>query len=470
MYSDIVSINEQFKNSVNIEYDLMNYNKIAEYIPTEDICEVLRYYFNSIKDSKYNRATILEGPYGKGKSYLVLALTQLLSLDLDNSQIVLFLNKLKKVDIELYNQFIELKKDKFKLLPIVINSNYSHLQQALNIALKDALCRVSLDSLYPDTVYEVCLSVIDQWEKDETIYKKVKKNCLSKVKDTLENIKLGLKNYDAKSFEKFTQLYNCVVNGLEFNPFVNDDVIKNYKDIAYKLKDYGYSGIFIVFDEFSKFIDADISGLTNELKVLQDLAEVVSRSGKNDQMHLCCITHKSLESYYRNKKESIANAIRTVEGRFKEIRFNRSLNQNYEIISFAINKKQGFNDVYTRFAKENKQFYSCITSLELFDDVNKEILCKECFPLNPLTTYSAINISEKIAQNERTLFTFISDSDSNSLASFIKNNNDGLMNVDKIYDYFSSLIEKSEDEEIRRLHYKIISNLSKTDNEIEKRN
>ena len=356
----------------------MNYNKIAEYIPTEDICEVLRYYFNSIKDSKYNRATILEGPYGKGKSYLVLALTQLLSLDLDNSQIVLFLNKLKKVDIELYNQFIELKKDKFKLLPIVINSNYSHLQQALNIALKDALCRVSLDSLYPDTVYEVCLSVIDQWEKDETIYKKVKKNCLSKVKDTLENIKLGLKNYDAKSFEKFTQLYNCVVNGLEFNPFVNDDVIKNYKDIAYKLKDYGYSGIFIVFDEFSKFIDADISGLTNELKVLQDLAEVVSRSGKNDQMHLCCITHKSLESYYRNKKESIANAIRTVEGRFKEIRFNRSLNQNYEIISFAINKKQGFNDVYTRFAKENKQFYSCITSLELFDDVNKEILCKEC--------------------------------------------------------------------------------------------
>ena len=469
MYSEIVSINEQFKNSVNIEYDLMNYNKIAEYIPTEDICEVLRYYFNSVKDSKYNRATILEGPYGKGKSYLVLALTQLLSLDLDNPQIVLFLNKLKKVDIELYNQFIELKKDKFKLLPIVINSNYSHLQQALNIALKDALCRVGLDNLYPDTVYEVCLSVIDQWEKDETIYKKVKKNCLSKAKETLENIKLGLKNYDAKSFEKFTQLYNCVVNGLEFNPFVNDDVIKNYKDIAYKLKDYGYSGIFVVFDEFSKFIDADISGLTNELKVLQDLAEIVSRSGKNDQMHLCCITHKSLESYYRNKKESIANAIRTVEGRFKEIRFNRSLNQNYEIISFAINKKQGFNDVYSKFEKENKHFYSGITSLELFEDVNKEILRKECFPLNPLTTYSAINISEKIAQNERTLFTFISDSDSNSLASFIKNNNDGLMNVDKIYDYFSSLIEKSEDEGIRRLHYKIISNLSKTDNELEKR-
>ena len=59
---------------MNMSFDAYNIIiKIAEYIPTEDICEVLRYYFNSIKDSKYNRATILEGPYGKGKSYLVLA-------------------------------------------------------------------------------------------------------------------------------------------------------------------------------------------------------------------------------------------------------------------------------------------------------------------------------------------------------------------------------------------------------------
>ena len=41
-YSDIVSINEQFKNSVNIEYDLNSYHKLSEYIPTDDICEVMQ--------------------------------------------------------------------------------------------------------------------------------------------------------------------------------------------------------------------------------------------------------------------------------------------------------------------------------------------------------------------------------------------------------------------------------------------
>ena len=146
MYSDFVSINEQFKNSVNIEYDLTDYDKLAEYIPTEDICEVLGYYLNSIKDSKANRATLLEGPYGKGKSYLVLALTQLLSLDLDNQKIQLFLNKLKEVDLATYNTIFKIKKNNFKLLPIVINSNYGHLQQALNIALKEALSRIGLDN------------------------------------------------------------------------------------------------------------------------------------------------------------------------------------------------------------------------------------------------------------------------------------------------------------------------------------
>ena len=73
-YSSVISISEQFKNSVNIEYDLLDYEKLGLYIPTEDVCEILRYYFNSIEDNKFNRSTILEGPYGKGKSYLVLTL------------------------------------------------------------------------------------------------------------------------------------------------------------------------------------------------------------------------------------------------------------------------------------------------------------------------------------------------------------------------------------------------------------
>ena len=108
-YSDIVSINEQFKNSVNIEYDLKSYHKLSEYIPTDDICEVMQYFFNAAEVNENNRANILVGPYGKGKSYLVLSLLQLFMLDKDDENVTVFLNKLKQVNSELYDQYIRIK-------------------------------------------------------------------------------------------------------------------------------------------------------------------------------------------------------------------------------------------------------------------------------------------------------------------------------------------------------------------------
>lgn len=110
MYSDYIKINERFKNSVNIEYDLMDSNKLAEYIPTEDICEVMNYYIDSVLDPKFNRSTILEGPYGKGKSYLVLALTQIFALDLNSDEYYTFLNKLKNTNLDLYSKIIRIKE------------------------------------------------------------------------------------------------------------------------------------------------------------------------------------------------------------------------------------------------------------------------------------------------------------------------------------------------------------------------
>ncbi|MGN1399299.1 MAG: hypothetical protein ACI4WG_04800 [Erysipelotrichaceae bacterium] len=196
---------------------------------------------------------------------------------------------------------------------------------------------------------------------------------------------------------------------------------------------------------------------------MQDLSEKVSRSNEV-QMHLCCITHKSLSSYYRNRKSEIANSLKTVEGRFREIRFNRSLNQNYEIISLTLEKLPGFDEVFEREKENNKELYEM--SKELFGQTSEDVIFKGCFPLNPLATYSAIQVSEMVAQNERTLFTLISDADPNSLASFIRRNDKGIYNVDQIYDYFSSILEKSESEDVRSLNYKTQTSLLKVDDDV----
>ena len=467
-YSDIVSINEQFKNSVNIEYDLNSYHKLSEYIPTDDICEVMQYFFDAAEVNKNNRANILVGPYGKGKSYLVLSLLQLFMLDKDDENVTVFLNKLKQVNSELYDQYIRIKNSGLKLLPVIINSNYTHLAQALNVALKEALDTAGLNGIFPDTAFDVSLKVLAQWNDDPT-YKENVVQCLNTLGMNLKTIKNGLKEYDIQALKDFESLYNCVINGLEFNPLTNDDVVKNYQDISVKLKDYGYSGLFVVFDEFSKFIDAENDSLLLDLKILQDLAEAAQRSGKDSQLHLCCITHKSLNAYYGNKKEATVNAFRTVEGRFKEVDFTRSMDQSYQIISLAINKKEGFDKAIGAYYAANKNFYNELSVLDLFANTSLKSIGKGCFPMNPLTTYAVIEVSEKVAQNERTLFTFISDNDSNSLSTFIRNNGTGLFNVDKIYDYFKELFKKSDDKTIREIERKAEINLSKTGDLLEKK-
>ena len=66
-YSEYLKINETFQYSINLQFDINNINKIKEYIPTTDSCEILEHYFDSIFGN-FNKSTILVGPYGKGKS------------------------------------------------------------------------------------------------------------------------------------------------------------------------------------------------------------------------------------------------------------------------------------------------------------------------------------------------------------------------------------------------------------------
>ena len=166
-YSDVIKISESFKTSVNIEFDLFNEEKLSRYIPTSDVCEVMRYYLDSIEDNKINRATMLEGPYGKGKSYLVLSLLQILYMDKTNSNLKSLLEKAKKTDPAFVEQVKRIKKNNFKLLPVVVNSNYAHLNQSLNVALKEELIKANLEELFPNTAYEVALNVISKWESFE---------------------------------------------------------------------------------------------------------------------------------------------------------------------------------------------------------------------------------------------------------------------------------------------------------------
>lgn len=112
MYNKYVEVNKKFKSSVNLEFDIKNEDKILEYVPTTDLCDVLYYYLESTIRVDTIRSTLLVGPYGKGKSYLMLMLTYLLSKRENRNLFTKVLERIERISLELANLIKEIDSKK----------------------------------------------------------------------------------------------------------------------------------------------------------------------------------------------------------------------------------------------------------------------------------------------------------------------------------------------------------------------
>ena len=97
----LIQINHSFQKSVNLQLDLDNYERIGSYIPTRSSIAILKRYWNIVSGKSGESASVLIGPYGKGKSHLLLVLLAVLSMERTdkNSEIIKkLINKIKDVD------------------------------------------------------------------------------------------------------------------------------------------------------------------------------------------------------------------------------------------------------------------------------------------------------------------------------------------------------------------------------------
>lgn len=422
-YNGLIGVNQDFQTSVNLEYDLNKTGKVQSYIPTEQSVKVLgaflrSYYFNA---ESQNRATVLIGPYGRGKSHLLLVLSALTSLDLRahsakerkkaNEIQMELCEKIERVDKEVGALAKAIVESKIRTLPVIINSNSTDINQSFLVAINDALVQANLHQLLPTTYFDSAIAVMDKWEAGfPDAYAKLKKE-LKHKKTTADELRIGLRQFNQKSYRLFCKCYPEVAAGTEFNPLTNMDVVKLYMAVTAALKEQtSYCGITIIFDEFSKFLEANLekSKMLN-FKIIQDMAEAASRS-KEAQLHFTCITHKDILDY------SSSDSFKTVEGRFKKVRFVASSEQSYELIANAIIKKDPFAEFYATHADAFKHVADRSSMTNLFSDLSSEAytdkLVYGCFPLSPLSSFALLHVSELVGQNERTLFTFLAQQDS----------------------------------------------------------
>ena len=439
----MISVASGFQYSVNIGYDLGNEDKLRNFIPTRSALELLEDILLSTSPTSTDRARVLIGAYGKGKSHIVLTILSILM----KRDLPLFEKLLPKIDSnprlqQLVRNYYDSED---KILPVVISGSNTSLTQAFLLSLQRTLSLFGLLDAMPDTNYHAAVTTIQRWEKEfpDTYIK-----FFEAVDEPASVFIERLNNYDIAAYELFERFYPMLTSGSVFNPFLGFDVIELYESVAKGLKAKGYTGIYVVYDEFSKFLEANIADASvSDTKMLQDFAEKCNRSGSL-QLHLMLISHKEISNYIDKLPKQKVDGWRGVSERFKHIHLNNNFTQTYEIISTVIQHKDpawkefcdshvaDFDSLLTRYGKH--QMF-----IDAAGDLTTAIV--GCYPLHPVSTFILPRLSERVAQNERTLFTFLSSEGTATLSSYLDKHEESsfqLLTPDLIYDYFEPLFKK----------------------------
>lgn len=442
MLKDYIGLSKGFQSSVNIEYDFNDISKINGFIPTTSALEIIVNIISNTEKEKLERAKILTGAYGRGKSHIILVALSIL-YNKDKKLFSQLLEKVKRIDENAYkviNNYITSSK---RLLPIIINGSSNNLTQSFLNALQQAIHLYDLDDIMPETHFRAAINTIERWKQDYPDTYKAFENAVGEKADKF--IKELLSN-NVEAYNKFNSCYPSLTSGGIFNPFIGFDVVDIFDKTNNALKEKGFSGMYIVYDEFGKYLESSIATADeSDTRFLQNMAEKCDRES-SQQMHLILICHKDISNYIdMNLPKENVNGWRGISGRFEHIDLTNEFDQMYEIIANAIIKKDGWNDYYT----DNKNVFDELKEnvcVQLgLKDGQESLVADECYPLHPATTFALPRLSEKVAQNERTLFTFLSANQKNTLREIIKKSTSDSFTIitpDYIYDYFEKELRK----------------------------
>ena len=410
-YSDILAQNVAFQRAVNLSMDQGRLQLVDSYIPTAASANILARFLLAAIQPGADRASILIGPYGKGKSHTLFVAMSVLSEQGDEAEAVFarLAERLELVSKDAANLVRRIRYDAIRLLPVVVNDRYLDIRQAFLASLRTALQAAGLTDIMPDNYFQRCLETISRWKKEYPNTHADYIHYLRTRGEKPEDFEARLRQFDASALSIFRDCHQAILSGTTFDPLLESDAPTLYRFVAEALRTKGaWNGLFVVFDEFGKYLESAESG-GDRFKALQDLAEICSRSEETCLM-LTCISHKAISEYATNLNQTQRISFRTVEGRFQPIYFTTTFEGSFSLIAGALGRNLA---LYQQFignhrAEQSSTVAEC-AALGCFAGYEHSVeeIVSQCFPMHPLTTLSLMKLSEQAAQNERTLFTFL---------------------------------------------------------------
>lgn len=355
----LIKVDNWFSRSINLERDKSSLNAINAYVPTSTAIKTLRLIIKTLNNSKISRSWSLIGPYGSGKSSFGIFLNALFQPS-SSDQHKLAIKKISEIDTDLANAYKNKLKKSDGLLDILITGSYEGLTKKLFNAFGKVI-------------------------QDSVLETKFKRKLLKFYKD---------KTHDANSDDllDLLQMLQSSIQSSETN----------------------YKGISITIDELGKHVEyAGSNQKDGDIYVLQKIAEhCVSES--HAPIIFNVMLHQGIEFYAKELDTETKAEWRKIQGRFEEISFIEGPEQSMRVLAKAL-KNSLKSSQLSKVKTELKTPVQALLKAKIFPNMNKiregVNFFSEVFPFHPLTAYILPLLAQKLAQNERTVFTFLGSSE-----------------------------------------------------------
>ena len=351
-----IYVNTHYTRSINLERDAGSLDVINAYIPTSRALKLFARVSEGFNNKQVPRAWSLIGPYGSGKSSNSVFLSHLLSSpDFDTTKAAY--KNLKNADTKIARSF---QKE--------ISGSHGYLKVLVT-------------------------------GSPEAMGKKV-------VEGLHESAKLFFGDFPGPKPKILARL-----NSLSKKETVStSELLKHVRDLQSALLDKGCRGIYLVIDELGKFLEFEARHYgANDIYMLQALAEHACK-GSECNLFLFVLLHQSFEQYAKGLGESLKNEWSKVQGRFEDIPFLESVEQVLRVVSAAFDYDFSQSENH-KLRSNTKKIIEVLKGNDALPGVMNQasamdLMCN-CYPLHPVSAIVLPALCQKVAQNERTLFSYL---------------------------------------------------------------
>jgi hypothetical protein len=455
--ANLVRVDAGFKPAVHLpddfEHEAQNAQLIRTYIPTTQSMNFIAEVARSMSSVSNERARMLTGTFGTGKSDLLLMLCNYFSRPVDDPLMQPFYEKLRRLNEAQYATIYQQRANKQPFLVVLVQTNAVEPFPGFILhGLEKALKAAKLDALMLPTRYAAAVQKIEEWQREghpvlQSFVTALRDNEAKEVPTLIKELKGSGADL---VFPAFQRAFRAAA-GTSFEVYGYRKPEVTFKHVAQALRERGtHSGILVVCDEFTEVLrrltsasDQQAAEVEVEALGVQDLANTSIASGLN-QLHFVV---SSLESFASSSTQSASGTgSKTVEkigGRFKH--FELELQDSAELIRGAIYQMQPI-ELPNRQHDELVDFARTLWRQQTKQWVTEKVV-QGCFPLHPVVTYALPILNSRVAQNNRTMFLFLKDVD--GLNGFIDQHElastyadwYNLLTLDRLFDYFEKSIQ-----------------------------